>query len=131
MIHGDEVWGLPEVEKQAHTFAAAFLMPAAEIKEELPDRGDWPSLLHLKARWHVSLAALLMRAKTLGVTSEGNYLTAIKAVSVKGWRRVEPVPLGTPEEPMRIRATLQGDDGARVQSVLPAPILRGLIEAVA
>ena len=130
VMHGDEVWGLPEVEKQAHTFAAAFLMPAAEINGELPDRGDWPSLFYVKKRWHVSLAALLMRAKTLGVMSEGNYLTAIKAASAKGWRRVEPVPLGTPEEPMRLRATLQGDDSARVQAVLPAPILRGLIEAV-
>ena len=131
VMHGDEVWGLPEVEKQAHTFAAAFLMPAADIKGELPDRGDWPSLFYVKERWHVSLAALLMRAKTLGVMSEGNYLTAIKAASAKGWRRVEPVPLGTPEEPTRLRATLQGDGSARVQAVLPAPILRGLIEAVA
>ena len=131
VMHGDEVWGLPEVEKQAHTFAAAFLMPGAEIRGELPDRADWPSLFRVKGRWHVSLAALLMRAKTLGVMSEGNYLTAIKAASARGWRRVEPVPLGAPEEPMRLRATLQGDASHRVQEVLPAPILRGLIEAVA
>ena len=85
----------------------------------------------MKERWHVSLAALLMRAKTLGLMSEGNYLTAIKAASAKGWRRVEPVPLGAPEEPMRLRRTLQGDDSARVQAVPPAPTLRGLIEAIA
>lgn len=42
VMHGDEVWGLPEVEKQAHTFAAAFLMPAAEILGELPDAGTGP-----------------------------------------------------------------------------------------
>ena len=130
-MHGDEVWGLPEVEKQAHTFAGAFLMPAADIRGELPDRADWPSLFHVKGRWHVSLAALLMRAKTLGVMSDGDYLTAIKAASTRGWRRMEPVPLGTPEEPMRLRAILQGDQSARAQAVLPEPILRGLMEAVA
>jgi len=131
VMHGDEVWGLPAVEKQAHMFAAAFLMPRTEIRGELPDRGDWPTLFQLKERWQVSLAALLMRAKTLGVMSESNYLTAIKAASARGWRRVEPVPLGAPEAPTRVRAILESDGGARIQAILPAPIVRGLFEAVA
>lgn len=130
VMHGEHVWGIPEVEKQAHMFAAAFLMPRAEIEEELPDRGDWVTLFRLKERWQVSLAALLMRAKTLGVMSDGNYLTAIKAASARGWRRVEPVPLGVPEQPMRLRAILEADDGARVRAILPAPIIRDLIAAV-
>ncbi|GAA3688320.1 hypothetical protein GCM10022267_88860 [Lentzea roselyniae] len=54
-------------ESQANEFAAAFLMPAEDIAHELPARLDWPALLRLKAKWHVSLAALLVRAKTLGV----------------------------------------------------------------
>jgi hypothetical protein len=48
-----------------------------------------------RLRWQVSLAALLMRAGTLQVMSESTYLTAIKAASARGWRRIEPVPLGS------------------------------------
>ena len=56
---------MPEIETQAHQLAAAFLMPAEDIVMELPRRVDWPVLFELKRRWQVSLAALLMRAKTL------------------------------------------------------------------
>ena len=28
VVHGDQIWGVKEVEHQAHAFAAAFLMPA-------------------------------------------------------------------------------------------------------
>ena len=36
------------VENQAHTFAAAFLMPAQDIRGELPQHADWPALFDLK-----------------------------------------------------------------------------------
>src|SRR5262249_36580453 len=97
VLHGERVWGLKEVEDQAHWFAAAFLMPAEDIYNELPQRPDWNALFDLKRRWQVSLAALLMRAKTLGRMTDSTYLTAVKAISARGWRRVEPVPLGLPE----------------------------------
>jgi Zn-dependent peptidase ImmA (M78 family) len=51
VMHGDQIWGLPEIEKQAHAFAAAFLMPAEDIREELPATVDWPKLFNLKRRW--------------------------------------------------------------------------------
>ena len=79
VVHGDQIWGVKEVEHQAHAFAAAFLMPADDIRDELPDRADWPVLFQLKQKWQVSLAALLMRARTLSRMSENNYLTAVKA----------------------------------------------------
>ncbi|MGB3443130.1 MAG: XRE family transcriptional regulator [Actinophytocola sp.] len=94
-------------ENQANEFAAAFLMPADDIKPELPTRLDWPTLLRLKAKWHVSLAALLVRAKTLGVMSEHIYAQAWKALSVRGWRKVEPGPLGNPEAPVLLRRALE------------------------
>ncbi|MBB5774066.1 helix-turn-helix domain-containing protein [Nonomuraea jabiensis] len=93
-------------ENQANEFAAAFLMPAEEIRNELPDRLDWPAFLHLKAKWHVSLAALLVRAKTLGVMSEHTYAQAWKALSVRGWRKVEPGALGNPEVPVLLHRAL-------------------------
>ena len=68
-------------------FRRRFLMPADDIAPLLPTRPDWRRLLELKATWHVSLAALLMRAKTLGVMSDTAYLSGIKAMSAKGWRK--------------------------------------------
>lgn len=95
------------IENQANEFAAAFLMPARDIKLELPARLDWPTLLHLKAKWHVSLAALLVRAKTLGIMNEHTYTQAWKTLSARGWRKVEPGPLGTPEVPVLLRRALE------------------------
>lgn len=99
---GDKV-----TESQAHEFAAAFLMPADDIKPELPERLDWPAFLRLKAKWHVSLAALLVRAKTLGVMSEHTYAQGWKALSARGWRTVEPGPLGNPEAPVLLQRALE------------------------
>lgn len=97
---------MKEVEQQAHYFAAAFLMPARDIIDELPVRADWPRLFDLKRKWQVSLGALLMRARALDRMSDNQYLTAVKAASARGWRRVEPVPLGRPEEPTRFQQLL-------------------------
>ncbi|MDQ7806261.1 XRE family transcriptional regulator [Amycolatopsis sp. A133] len=107
VLHGSgERAGTRIIESQAHEFAAAFLMPVGDIKDELPDHLDWPAFLRLKAKWHVSLAALLVRAKTLGVMSEHTYAQGWKALSVRGWRRVEPGPLGNPEAPVLLQRAL-------------------------
>ena len=122
-VHGDNVWGLPEIEKQAHSFAAAFLMPRADIYAELPQRTDWPVFFELKRKWQVSLAALLMRAKTLGRMTEPAYLSAVKAASAMGWRRLEPVPLGEPEQPQMLRRLVRSAEGVAARSYLPGHVL--------
>jgi Zn-dependent peptidase ImmA (M78 family)/transcriptional regulator with XRE-family HTH domain len=126
VLHGEQIWGVKEVETQAHQFAAAFLMPAEDICEELPTTVDWPALFDLKRHWQVSLAALLMRARTLGCMSENTYLTAIKAASARGWRRVEPVPLGRPEQPTKLLAYLASADSAPARALLPSQIVASL-----
>jgi Zn-dependent peptidase ImmA (M78 family)/DNA-binding XRE family transcriptional regulator len=131
VIHGDQIWGVKEVERQAHHFAAAFLMPAEDIRDELPDRADWPVLFQLKQEWQVSLAALLMRARTLGRMSESNYLTAVKAASARGWRRVEPVPLGKPEQPTCLKTLLATPTGRQSLELLPPDIVDALVTATA
>ncbi len=129
IAHGEQVWGVKEVEQQAHQFAAAFLMPAGDIAHELPTRPDWPVLFDLKRKWQVSLAALLMRARALGRMSESQYLTAVKAASARGWRRIEPVPLGPPEEPAHFGRILASAAGQRAAAALPADIVDGLLAA--
>lgn len=107
VMHGESVWGVKEVETQAHKFAAEFLMPAADIRTELPSRADWAQLFALKQRWHVSIAALLRRAHDLEVMSPPAYTTAMKGLSARGWRRTEPIQLGHPEGPTITTELLQ------------------------
>jgi len=130
IMHGELLWGMPEIEKQAHQFAAAFLMPAGEIEPELPRRVDWSILFELKRKWQVSLAALLMRAKTLGRMTEATYLTAVKTASARGWRRVEPVPLGGPEFPGVLTRLLRGPSARELRGSLPGDVLDSIAAAI-
>jgi len=59
----------------------------------------WPTLIDLKRRWQVSLAALLPRAKNLGRMTDASYFTAVKALSARGWQRQEPIPIAPREPP--------------------------------
>ena len=129
VMHGDQIWGVRQVEQQAHSFAAAFLMPADDIAQELPTRADWPTLFDLKRKWQVSLGALLMRARTLGRMSESQYLTAVKAASARGWRRVEPVPLGQPEQPAGLSNLLTAPTTQGATAALPADVVSALLAA--
>ena len=129
VMHGEQIWGMKEVEAQAHQFAAAFLMPANEIHDQLPTMVDWPQLFDLKQRWQVSLAALLMRARTLGRMNERTYLTAVKMLSARGWRRREPVPLGAPERPDLLMSFLSTAEGRRARNYLPGSVVDSIVIA--
>jgi Zn-dependent peptidase ImmA (M78 family) len=106
-MHGDEDCGSKVVETQANWFAAAFLMPANEIRDELPSVADWDRLRELKRRWSVSLAALLLRARALDVMQEQTYVQAMKTMSARGWRRAEPGHLGPPETPVLLGKAIE------------------------
>lgn len=70
-----------------------------------------------------------MCARTLGRMSENTYPTAIKAASARGWRRVEPVPLGRPEQPTKLLAYLASVDSAPARAILPSHIVESLTAA--
>jgi Zn-dependent peptidase ImmA (M78 family) len=102
-------------------------MPARDMAEDLPARADWPTLFDLKRKWQVSLGALLIRARDLGRMSDNQYLTAAEAASARGWRRIEPVPLGRPEEPAQFARLLATPTARRAAAALPAGILDALL----
>lgn len=129
VLHGEQIWGVKEVETQAHQFAAALLMPRAEIHDQLPTTIDWPRLFELKQSWQVSLAALLMRARTLKRMSENTYLTAIKTASARGWRRSEPVPLGSPERPKSLLNFLTSPASQPARAYLPTDLVTAIAAA--
>lgn len=79
-----------EVERQAFMFAGAFLLPGESFASEV-----WsPSLngfLPLKARWKVSLGAMIKRCRTLGMINEEYEQRLWKHYSARGWRKAEPL----------------------------------------
>jgi hypothetical protein len=71
--HPDPEPGNKTMERQAHAFAASFLMPADQVRDELPTKAptkrDQGHLLGLKRTWGVSVAALYYRARELKTIS--------------------------------------------------------------
>jgi Zn-dependent peptidase ImmA (M78 family) len=112
VMHAPSDEGSKTAEQQAHRFAAAFLMPATDIRHELPSRPEWPKLVELKAKWQVSIAALLMRAKVLNVMPPNAYTQAYKFMSMRGWRKAEPGRLGAPEAPVLLHTAVSVAEGA-------------------
>lgn len=108
VMHPDPQPGDRTLENQAQRFAAAFLMPRAEITDALPrGRVNWIDLVTLKRTWGVSIQALLYRARTLGTLNESAYENAMKTMSRRGWRRTEPGSLGRPERPQMLSKAVQ------------------------
>jgi hypothetical protein len=83
-------------------------------------------LLTCRLMARAPLAALLMRARTLKRMSESTYLTAIKAASARGWRRLEPVPLGPPEQPKNLLDFLASPASQQARTYLPANIVNDI-----
>ncbi|TDD32899.1 ImmA/IrrE family metallo-endopeptidase [Actinomadura sp. KC06] len=77
-------------ERQADEFASEFLMPAADIAEELHGPLTLAGLLALKQRWGVSMAALARTALTLSQISEWQYRNLVIEMSTLGYRKQEP-----------------------------------------
>jgi Zn-dependent peptidase ImmA (M78 family) len=114
VMHDPEVCGMRWAESQANRFAAAFLMPSEGIAAELPATPEWPRLVSLKRKWGVSIAALLVRARTLGIMAPEVQIQAFKTLSARGWRTSEPEPLGPPETPKLLRNAIRMLDNSAI-----------------
>jgi Zn-dependent peptidase ImmA (M78 family) len=112
--------GDPLLERLAHRFAAEFLAPEAGIAENLPRSIDWRRLAQLKLTWGVSMAMLVRRMHDLRVITDDDYKRGMIDLSRRGWRRHEPVTLGSPEEPellARAVETLSSRQGYRIEDL--------------
>lgn len=110
-----------EIERQAHLFAAAFLLPAQTFTAELPS-SSLNGFLSLKERWKVSIGAMIKRADSLGLVEEDYLLRLWKHYSARGWRTREPLddrlPTEQPRLPGRSIMTLADQGGWTVQQIL-------------
>ena len=86
-----QTMGGKAIEKEADRFAAAFLLPAESFTEECPEYPDLGRLYALKARWKVSVAAMIMRGSQLGLFSEWQTRQAFKKMNALGMLRTEKV----------------------------------------
>lgn len=78
------------MEDQAHRFAGAFLFPARAFADEM----CIPSLDHfrtLKAKWHISIAAMIMRAAQLSLVSEVHERRLWLNLARRKWKTKEPL----------------------------------------
>lgn len=111
VLHPEPEPGDRAQERQAHAFAAAFLMPAAEVELDLPRRvtraEDWERLFAARQRWGVSAAALLYRSRELDVLSDSAFRRAMTRLSQLGLRRNDGSALGEPEQPLLIASALR------------------------
>jgi transcriptional regulator with XRE-family HTH domain len=99
------VFPVAEEEKCAHRFAGAFLAPATTVRQEVGaarSRLELGELLILKARFGMSIQALLRRLLDLGVISDYYYRQWCIRINKQGWRRHEPGELPA-EEPLWLR----------------------------
>lgn len=78
-------------EKEAHQFAGAFLMPEIDARQEISESSNLSSFVALKAKWGISIAALIMRANAIDVIDSQRARSLQIQLSVRGWKKHEPV----------------------------------------
>lgn len=95
------------VEKQADRFAGAFLLPQATFAREA-FRTSLNHFLFLKNRWRVSIAAMVYRARDLGILSENQYKYVWRQMNAQNIRKKEPLDDMLPKpEPNLLREAVQ------------------------
>lgn len=97
------------MEREANEFAAAFLMPASDIRPYFNARRiDLALLAAMKPEWRVAMQALLMRASSLEFLTKNQSQYLWKQISARRLRLREPPELDFPKEtPNIISAVVQ------------------------
>jgi len=87
-------------EEEANRFAGAFLVPGEPYAEFLKSgSATLRDFVRIKARWGVSIQALIMRGSHLGLIDEPRKTSLFKQISARGYRHNEPVTVHA-EEPV-------------------------------
>jgi len=97
-MHQAITGAISDMDDQADEFASEFLLPEAAMRRELTAPLTLTFLAELKAKWGVSIQALIRRAERLGIVTEGQRKYVEKQLVRRGWIRNEPVRI-EPEKP--------------------------------
>lgn len=101
LLEAPESWSEKDIEKAAHRFAGAFLVPDDVVRRELGQRRaclDLHELQLLKHEYGISMQAWIHRALDLGVISKSAAVRLFRLFKAKGWSQQEP---GKPYPPER------------------------------
>jgi Zn-dependent peptidase ImmA (M78 family) len=105
------------LEKQAHRFAGALLLPAETFAADVRLPPTLDDLLILKHRWGVSVAAIIMRMRAMGLLDEDAQMTLFKRRSARWGAKAEP---GDEErEPEQTRLLRRAIDLLVSENVMP------------
>jgi Zn-dependent peptidase ImmA (M78 family)/transcriptional regulator with XRE-family HTH domain len=77
-------------EREANSFASAFLMPAKDVRARVPRRIFVDTVLQAKMRWRVSAMAMAYRLNTLRLLSDWQYKSICIELGKRGYRSAEP-----------------------------------------
>lgn len=93
-----------KMEDEAHRFAAAFLMPATDVKPYLVS-AKLSNLTRVKGFWRVSIKSLIRRAHELKLISDHQYKT-LNMDYGKSFKAGEPSPVEL-EQPWRLKEIIR------------------------
>ncbi len=112
LMHDPDPAHPKHIETQATQLAAAFLLPIDEFGEDITPcvaggRFDWRGLVRLRAKWGVSIQAMLVSADRNGLLAPGKLEQAMRYINARGWRRKEPGADPKHEQPRMLRRLLE------------------------
>lgn len=114
-----------EREGEADRFASELLAPRAALLQELQPPLTLTRFAELKARWGVSIQALITSARNLELISDRQREYLYYQLSARGWRKAEPVaiPLERPRLLRKMAEVVFGVpiDYAKVAQTVGAP----------
>ncbi|SMO93644.1 helix-turn-helix domain-containing protein [Melghirimyces algeriensis] len=93
-----------DIEKAAHRFAGAFLVPDEAVYAELGKKRSnlsFNELRLLKRKYGVSIQLWIRRAYDLKIIDKSTYTSLFRRLSARGWRSEEPEHVA-PEKPYRL-----------------------------
>ncbi len=114
------------IEEQANYFAGAFMLPESTLAREVYGT-DWDSMIELKSRWKMSIAALAMRLNNINIISDYQKTRIFRDLGSHNARTHEPLDnVIEQDSPRMIKrvAELLNDEGLVMMSDIPniAPI---------
>ncbi len=104
VLHSNRASSNPE--REANRFAGALLISESAARTELHSMVTLNQLARVKARFGISIQALIMRAAALGIIDERRQRSLFVQLSARGWRHSEPVEV-EPEYPLLMRRLIE------------------------
>jgi Zn-dependent peptidase ImmA (M78 family) len=102
-------------EREADYFAGALLLPRLCAQEDIAESLTLRGYMDIKARFGISLHAIVARAQRLGLITRDRQRSLMIQLSSRGWREKEPVDVGR-ESPLLLHTELVALHGAHPYS---------------